>query len=809
MPRFQRLAFILFAVYAVFIGGGPYYYTILPVRIFHHGIMTAALAWWLFRRLRDGLPITPLNGGLYAAAGVWALSAGFSADPRMAVENLWFPLVHLLIFFVTADLFQRGRQRLVMETVFMLATVTVVMALLQFGSWLFGWGVVPGTDVGWLSVLTAEIPFPLRTPMVYLPLGVTTWLAAFTAPLALLTFGWSLTARQRDFRIVLRLLAALLLLALFLTTSRGGFISLGVGAALFFLLRLSQSAAVRQMNLQRILTALVPIVLIAGVIGLVVLTIGQSSSRSSGDALRLNLWRSAVGIASDHPLIGVGPGLFGRAAREYRDPSYVDDRLGTAHSIVLNTAAEEGFIGLAVLGVLAGLTFRAWRRLWRSADSPGRRLRLEAAFAALVGFGVQSLFDTFTTTPLLALVGLLVAYCTVEPGSARDRRRGSRWAAGVGLALVLGYGLFWVQSDRAQSAFSRSVRQQDIGAAFEAASLDPALHLYPLQITYLAAQQSPPDADPAPAIAAYQGALALEPTWDTGWINLAALLERAGDSDGAIAALERAERLNLNNAAAFNRARLTEANSAASDDEIARMYVEVMPRYGLPLSDWWTETDIRRRAVEQYYDSLATSPDAQYRIAAAHFPERLAGLVPDDPQTAADWWVTGRYALDAASDAPAAVEAFTHAIGLNRGSGDTYVLRARAQQMQNDSAAVERDLNTAYLLGTTYESADAARAQAASGEARARLLATAVAPRFLSQNFEGVLFGGRAASFELLPEMRLPGPGTAVIQPWYDLAGLYAAAGQIEQAKNVYRAILDYAPGERLARQRLAAMEQD
>ena len=798
--RLTRWLFIFLAVYVVFLGGGPYYYSIFAVRLLHHLVMTVALVWWLVHRLRDGLPRTPLNPALYAAAVVWTLSAIFSADPRMAVENLWFPLVHLLIFFVLADLFQRGRQRLVMETVFILGALVVCMALLQFGSWLFGWGIVPGTEIGWLSLLSAEMPLPLVMPVLYLPLGVSTWLSGYAAPNVLLAFGWSLTARQRDFRLVLRILAALLLFVLLFTSSRGGLISLAAGSALFILLRASHSAAARQLNLQRLATALIPIGLILGLIAVIVFTLGQTSGHSSGDDLRLNLWRSAVSIAQDHPVLGFGPGLFGRGSRLYRDPATVDDRLGTAHNILLNTAAEEGLAGLIVLGALAVLVLRAWWRLWSNADSYVRKLRLEIAFAALVGMSVQCLFDTFTTTPLVALIALLAVYCTVEPGSLRSKPRGNRPAAWAALALVLAYGLFWIQSDRAQAAFNRSAREGDIEAAHEAVSIDPALHLYQLQIAYLTGQQG----DPSAAIAAYQQALDLEPTWDTGWLNLAAMQERNGNIDAALEALDRATRIRANNVAAFNRARIAEAHHIVPDDEIVQMYVDAMPTVGLPLSDWWTETDLRRQAVDAYYQSLTALPDLQYRIAAVHFPERLAELVSDNPQTAAVWWARGEYALAVEGDAATAMSAFTQAIALSPTTGDYYAARAQAASLLG--AETTRDLNLAQLLGTGYESVNAIRASLATGEERERLLAAAIPPRVIAQNFEGVLFGGRTASFELLPEVQPPGPGTEYMQPWYDLAALYEADERKEQAENVYRAILDYAPGEHLARERLGTL---
>src|SRR5690606_4904869 len=244
-----------------------------------------------------------------------------------------------------------------------------------------------------------------------------------------------------------------------------------------------------------------------------------------------------------------------------------------------------------------------------------RKIRLEVAFSALVGFAAQSMFDNFNTTPLVALVALLAVYCTVEPRSALspdgEAPRGHKWAAAIGLVLVLAYGVFWIQSDRAQAAFNRSVRTNDIEAAREAAAIDPALHLYPLQIAYLTGEQ-------AEAIVAYREALQLEPTWDTGWINLAALQERADDIDGALESLAQAERFSVRNLATFNRARLMETYQTAPDDEIVQTYVRALEYMPLPLSAWWSETDLRRRALEQYYETLSDQPDLQYRIAHVH-----------------------------------------------------------------------------------------------------------------------------------------------------------------------------------------------
>ncbi|HEX2907402.1 MAG TPA: hypothetical protein VHO69_11110, partial [Phototrophicaceae bacterium] len=138
----RRLTFILLAIYLVFLGGSAYYTLIFPIRVFHHLLLTGLLTLWLINRLRSrqGLPQTPLNAPIGAALVVWLISALASADPRMAFENLWLQLIHILFFFVLIDLFQRGRQRLVLETQFMLAALVIFLSALELASWYFGLG---------------------------------------------------------------------------------------------------------------------------------------------------------------------------------------------------------------------------------------------------------------------------------------------------------------------------------------------------------------------------------------------------------------------------------------------------------------------------------------------------------------------------------------------------------------------------------------------------------------------------------------------------------------------------------------------
>ena len=97
-------------------------------------------------------------------------------------------------------------------------------------------------------------------------------------------------------------------------------------------------------------------------------------SRGSGrrDSNRYAYWRVALDGFAGAPLQGHGAGSFGVLwLRDRTVPEVVRD----AHSIWLETAAELGLVGLALLAALFGGIVLAARRAPRRRASPGRRPR--------------------------------------------------------------------------------------------------------------------------------------------------------------------------------------------------------------------------------------------------------------------------------------------------------------------------------------------------------------------------------------------------------------------------------------------------
>ena len=146
---------------------------------------------------------------------------------------------------------------------------------------------------------------------------------------------------------------------------------------------------------------------------------GATSRRlGSADSNRYAYWRVAAGAFADAPLRSGGAGSFEVAW--YRERP-IDEPARDAHSLPLETAAELGLVGLALLGILAAAVAMAAVRARRL--RPGRA----AAPAAIVlTWAVHAAIDWDWEMPAVTLPALTAAAALVAWGGPRRVTRGAR-----------------------------------------------------------------------------------------------------------------------------------------------------------------------------------------------------------------------------------------------------------------------------------------------------------------------------------------------------------------------------------------------
>ena len=136
---------------------------------------------------------------------------------------------------------------------------------------------------------------------------------------------------------------------------------------------------------------------------------------------RLSYWRVAVDVAADHPIAGAGPGAF---AVEWLRRRTIDERVRNAHSLELQTLADLGLVGLALLAAVLVATVLATRRALRA----DRALAAGPAAAALT-WALHAGLDwdwemPAVTLVAVALAGLLLCRAGAEAAGTAARAAG-------------------------------------------------------------------------------------------------------------------------------------------------------------------------------------------------------------------------------------------------------------------------------------------------------------------------------------------------------------------------------------------------
>ncbi len=251
-------------------------------------------------------------------------------------------------------------------------------------------------------------------------------------------------ATEKDKRLLLIIAVVLMGIAILLTGSRGGVLSL-LGVIGFVLLtnflrkkdedeeitkdekraRFRRNLAIVGGGLG-LLTVLFSAVLLLG--GDAPLTRGigftNQADVSSG---RLHFWSVALQVFKDYPILGAGLDAFGTAF-PYYDTWNGNFRVEQAHNDYLQTLADAGILGFICIAAFIYLLFKQGLQKIGGEHSHFRRSVSVGAMAGCFGILIHSFFDFPLRTPSNAFFFLLFAVFTTASihFSKRSKTRGKR-----------------------------------------------------------------------------------------------------------------------------------------------------------------------------------------------------------------------------------------------------------------------------------------------------------------------------------------------------------------------------------------------
>lgn len=389
-----------------------------------------SLQWPLLGLILLGLlQLLPLRSALPALAPGLEAAQSLSFDPY-STRLIVVQLVALFIYFAAALAFidSPRRLRLVTNTIIIFGFALAIFGLIQSF-------VTPSKIYGIkeLAQSTSFGPFINRHHFAaYMEM-------ALALPTALLLSG----AVGKEKRILYIFAAALMAVALVMTNSRGGIISLVAETGFLFIVTAGRGerrrdggekkGSARSLMLRAGLAFALLLAIFSGVVffgGEEVLSrfIGTVNSDDPTTG-RVHFWRGTIEIIRDHPFIGTGLGSFGVAYTLYdtRNGLY---RLEQAHNDYLQVLSDAGIVG-ALLGLTFLMILFRSGFIRRETDDPFRRGVTTGALAGCFAVLVHSFFDfTLHTTAnallFLTLCALATVHGRVEKTSNKTRHRRRR-----------------------------------------------------------------------------------------------------------------------------------------------------------------------------------------------------------------------------------------------------------------------------------------------------------------------------------------------------------------------------------------------
>jgi O-antigen ligase len=229
-------------------------------------------------------------------------------------------------------------------------------------------------------------------------------------------------------RIWLAVAVCLMTLAVLLSGSRSGLIGLMCAFGLSTALTRRRTLAVRSWAMFQFALLAVVLLWFANY-DVLLRRVEESMTPAQAGRGRVAIWRDAMRVVEDFPVMGTGAGTFGKAINVYQtaEPGYAIDQ---AHNHYLQVMAEGGAWLVLPAALTAGLFLVLASRSLKQ-DLSSNYLIRTGACAGVAGVLVQSIWETGLTMPanalLFATVSAIATYDSRDPstrGVVQDRPDG-------------------------------------------------------------------------------------------------------------------------------------------------------------------------------------------------------------------------------------------------------------------------------------------------------------------------------------------------------------------------------------------------
>jgi len=234
-----------------------------------------------------------------------------------------------------------------------------------------------------------------------------------------LILGLLLLGHRPGILFLLIYLCSLLLTALLLTLSRGGWIASLLGLSFMSFALLTSRYFQRKKLIMALIggfLAMALIVLASTPVVERILTIEQREDIPNFSA-RVTAWGGIVEMIKDYPVLGIGPGTFAFIFTQYQPPG-LKAHYTMAHNDYLHFTSE---VGLPLIAIVVWMIISLYRKGFMKLKNPSRLVRgiTLGAMSGVTAILVHSISDFNLHIPANALLFTILAAIVAGPFSTR------------------------------------------------------------------------------------------------------------------------------------------------------------------------------------------------------------------------------------------------------------------------------------------------------------------------------------------------------------------------------------------------------
>ncbi|MFC1892056.1 O-antigen ligase family protein [Thermodesulfobacteriota bacterium] len=351
---------------------------------------------------------TPLDLPILCLLLLCLLSTAYSMNRRISLSSILLLFNYLTIFYLTIHTFNTRRR--LRGLIYLIIGIAVFLSI--FGLFKkFGMNPFPWWDYG-------DIRYhPLALSSTY---GNQNHLAGYMEMVLPLVLGLLLFGYNTGKLFILAYFSLLILVALILSLSRGGWIGILLGLSFMAVMLLSSSYFKRK---KLLISAIVGAVFLALIVLASTPVVEEFRTLAEKDQTpsiygRTKIWGGVLDMIEDYPVIGSGPGTFSTIFTRYQPPG-MSARFFMAHNDYLQFVSETGLI---LIPIIMWVIVALYRNGFKKLRNPSRLVQgtTLGAMTGITAMLVHSIVDFNLHIPANTILFTVLAAIVVAPRPESD-----------------------------------------------------------------------------------------------------------------------------------------------------------------------------------------------------------------------------------------------------------------------------------------------------------------------------------------------------------------------------------------------------